>query len=131
MSQQEAFLGTGRRKRSLARVKLMRGSGAFSINGDSLDEYFGRETLAMVIKQPFEATHTTGQFDVVANVDGGGLSGQAGAVRLGIARALLEYNPELRPALKKGGYLTRDPRMKERKKYGQKGARARFQFSKR
>jgi small subunit ribosomal protein S9 len=109
----------------------LRGAGNFTINGASLENYFGRETLTMIIKQPFEVTHTSGQFDVFANVDGGGLSGQAGALRHGIARALLEFNPELRAALKKGGYLTRDPRMKERKKYGQKGARARFQFSKR
>lgn len=131
MNQQQAFVGTGRRKHSLARVRLLRGAGNFAVNGASLEDYFGRETLSMIIRQPFEATNTIGQFDVFANVSGGGLSGQAGALRHGIARALLEYNPELRQALKKGGYLTRDPRMKERKKYGQKGARARFQFSKR
>jgi small subunit ribosomal protein S9 len=131
MNQQQAFAGTGRRKHSLARVRLIRGTGNFAVNGASLEDYFGRETLSMIIRQPFEATNTIGQFDVFANVTGGGLSGQAGALRHGIARALLEYNPELRQALKKGGYLTRDPRMKERKKYGQRGARARFQFSKR
>jgi len=131
LNQQQVYEGTGRRKRSLARVRLIRGTGNYSINGLNLEQYFGRETLSMIIKQPFEATQTIEQFDVFAKVDGGGVSGQAGAVRHGIARALLEYNPDLKPALRKGGYLTRDPRMKERKKYGQKGARARFQFSKR
>ncbi|RJP70809.1 MAG: 30S ribosomal protein S9 [Candidatus Abyssobacteria bacterium SURF_17] len=125
------YRGVGRRKRSLARVSLVRGSGKFDVNGKNLEEYFGRETLSMLIRQPFEATQTLGQFDVRANVSGGGSSGQAGALRHGIARALLAYNPDLRSALRKGGFLTRDPRMKERKKYGQKGARARFQFSKR
>ena len=131
MNQTQVFIGTGRRKNSLARVRLLPGTGIITVNGNEMEKYFGRETSAMVVRQPFEATQTSGQFDVLAKVDGGGLSGQAGALRHGIARALLEYNPELRPALKKGGYLTRDPRMKERKKYGQKGARARFQFSKR
>jgi small subunit ribosomal protein S9 len=131
LNQQKVFEGTGRRKRSLARVRLVRGTGNFSVNGANLEEYFGRETLSMIIKQPFEATQTLGQFDVFAKVDGGGIAGQAGALRHGIARALLVYNPDLRASLRAGGYLTRDPRMKERKKYGQKGARARFQFSKR
>lgn len=131
LSQEEVFIGTGRRKRSLARVRLKRGSGKYLINGKDLDTYFARETLNMIIRQPFEATETLGQFDVYANVRGGGTSGQAGAVRHGIARALLSYDSELRGPLRRGGYLTRDPRMKERKKYGQKGARARFQFSKR
>jgi len=131
LAQQQVYSGTGRRKSSLARVRLQRGAGNFTVNGASLDDYFRRETLSMIIRQPLEVTQTVGQFDVFANVEGGGLSGQAGALRHGIARALLEYNPELRAALRKGGYLTRDPRMKERKKYGQKGARARFQFSKR
>ena len=131
MKQGESFIGTGRRKRSLARVRLKRGNGEFSINGRTLDEYFARETLNMLIKQPFEATQTLGQFDVYANVSGGGVSGQAGALRHGIARALLSYDSEMKSALRKGGFLTRDPRMKERKKYGQRGARARFQFSKR
>ena len=131
MSQEEVYIGTGRRKRSLARVRLKRGTGKYSINGKDLDTYFARETLNMIIKRPFEATDTLGQFDVYANVNGGGTSGQAGAVRHGIARALLAYDSELRGPLRKGGFLTRDPRMKERKKYGQKGARARFQFSKR
>jgi small subunit ribosomal protein S9 len=131
LNQSDIFLGTGRRKHALARVRLMRGTGKFSVNGASLEEYFARETLSMIIKQPLEATQTLGQFDVYANVSGGGLAGQAGAVRHGIARALLSYNPELRSVLRTGTFLTRDPRMKERKKYGQKGARARFQFSKR
>jgi len=109
----------------------MSGTGQFSVNGRNLEDYFRRETLVMLIKQPLEATDSLGKFDIVANVDGGGTSGQAGAVRHGIARALLAYNPEFKSALRKGGFLTRDPRMKERKKYGQKGARARFQFSKR
>jgi small subunit ribosomal protein S9 len=131
LSQEEVFIGTGRRKRSLARVRLKRGTGKYSINGKDLDAYFARETLNMLIRRPFEATDTVDQFDVYANVNGGGTAGQAGAVRHGIARALLAYDSELRGPLRKGGYLTRDPRMKERKKYGQKGARARFQFSKR
>ena len=131
MSQDAVYLGTGRRKHSLARVRLKAGSGQFAINGRGIDEYFSRDTSTMVVNQPFEATETLGKFDVFANVSGGGKSGQAGALRHGIARALLEYDPALRAALRKGGFLTRDPRMKERKKYGQKGARARFQFSKR
>ena len=131
MNQSDIYIGTGRRKRSLARVRLKRGTGQFSINGKSLEDYFGRETLTMIIKQPLEATDSLGKLDISANVRGGGSSGQAGAVRHGIARALLTYDPDLKTALRKGGFLTRDPRMKERKKYGQKGARARFQFSKR
>ena len=131
MKENQIFLGTGRRKRAVARVRLIRGTGKFSVNGSSLEEYFGRETLTMIIKQPFEATQTLGQFDVFASVDGGGVAGQAGALRHGIARALLSYNPDLRPILRTGTFVTRDPRMKERKKYGQRGARARFQFSKR
>jgi small subunit ribosomal protein S9 len=110
---------------------LTKGTGQFSVNGKNLDDYFGRETLSMIIKQPLEATDAIGAFDIYANVHGGGASGQAGALRHGIARALLAYNPELKSVLRKGGFLTRDPRMKERKKYGQRGARARFQFSKR
>ena len=131
MKDNQIFLGTGRRKRAIARVRLVRGTGKFSVNGASLEDYFARETLTMIIKQPFEATQTLDQFDVYASVDGGGVAGQAGALRHGIARALLSYNPELRPILRTGTFLTRDPRMKERKKYGQRGARARFQFSKR
>jgi small subunit ribosomal protein S9 len=125
------YLGTGSRKRCLARVRLIRGDGKFLVNGRALEEYFPRETLIMLMKQPFEVTNTVDEFDVHVNVRGGGISGQAGAVRHGIARALLAYNPDLRSPLRKAGFLTRDPRMKERKKYGQKGARARFQFSKR
>lgn len=131
MSQSEAYLGTGRRKHSLARVRLQPGSGQLTINGRGVDEYFNRETLTMIVKQPLVATDTVATFDIFANVSGGGVAGQAGALRHGIARALLAYDVELKSVLRKGGYLTRDPRMKERKKYGQKGARARFQFSKR
>ena len=131
MKQEEIYIGTGRRKRSRARVRLKKGDGQFAVNGRTLEEHFARETSTMIIKQPFEATETLGKFDVFANVSGGGTTGQAGALRHGIARALLAYDPDLKPALRKGGFLTRDPRMKERKKYGQKGARARFQFSKR
>ena len=131
MKQEEIYIATGRRKRSRARVRLKKGDGKFAVNGRTLEEYFARETSTMIIKQPFEATETLGKFDVFANVSGGGTTGQAGALRHGIARALLAYDPDLTPALRKGGFLTRDPRMKERKKYGQKGARARFQFSKR
>ena len=131
MNQKQTYLGTGRRKRALARVRVMRGNGNFSVNGTTVEEYFGRETLTMMVRQPLEATQTLGEFDISANVSGGGVAGQAGALRHGIARALLAYDPNLRATLRKGGFLTRDPRMKERKKYGQKGARARFQFSKR
>jgi small subunit ribosomal protein S9 len=123
--------GTGRRKSATARVYLRPGSGNFKVNGASLDTYFKNETLRMIIRQPLQLTDTLNKFDVLVNVDGGGVSGQAGAVRHGIARALLEFNAELRKKLKKAGLLTRDPRTKERKKYGQKGARKRFQFSKR
>ena len=131
MNQKAVYSGIGRRKRSRANVRLKTGSGEFSINGRKLDEFFCRETLTMVVKQPFEATETLDKFDVFAKVSGGGVSGQAGALRHGISRALLAFDPNLRGALRKGGFLTRDPRMKERKKYGQNGARARFQFSKR
>ena len=125
------YYGTGRRKSSKARVWLRPGSGAITVNARGLDEYFPNEVLKMIIKQPLSLTETTENFDILVNVDGGGPSGQAGAIRHGISRALQEYNVELRAKLKKAGFLTRDPRMKERKKYGQKGARARFQFSKR
>jgi small subunit ribosomal protein S9 len=125
------YYGTGRRKTSTARVHLRNGSGAIVVNHRSLDEYFGNEVLKMIIKQPLSLTETVDKFDIVVTVDGGGPSGQAGAIRHGISRALQVYNMELRKRLKKAGLLTRDPRMKERKKYGQKGARARFQFSKR
>jgi small subunit ribosomal protein S9 len=125
------YYGTGRRKTSTARVHLRQGSGAITVNHRSLDEYFGNDVLKMIIKQPLSLTETAENFDIVVTVDGGGPSGQAGAIRHGISRALQVYNTELRKRLKKAGLLTRDPRMKERKKYGQKGARARFQFSKR
>lgn len=121
----------GRRKTSVARVRLMLGSGKIIINDEPMDNYFGSETLKMIVKQPLEATKSLTKFDIYANVYGGGISGQAGAIRHGITRALLEEDPETRLTLKKAGYVTRDPRMKERKKYGQKGARKRFQFSKR
>jgi small subunit ribosomal protein S9 len=125
------YYGTGRRKTSTARVHLRQGSGAITVNHRSLDEYFGNDVLKMIIKQPLSLTETTDKFDIVVTVDGGGPSGQAGAIRHGISRALQIFNMDLRKRLKKAGLLTRDPRMKERKKYGQKGARARFQFSKR
>ena len=125
------FYGTGRRKKSIARVRLYPGTGAITVNGKSVDEYFGLETLKLIIAQPFGVSETNGKFDVVANVAGGGLSGQAGAIRHGIARALVAADAEYRPALKKAGFLTRDPRMKERKKYGLKAARRAPQFSKR
>ena len=125
------YYGTGRRKTSTARVHLRQGSGAITVNQRTLDEYFGNEVLKMIIKSPLSLTETADKFDIVVTVDGGGPAGQAGAIRHGISRALQVYNNELRKRLKKAGLLTRDPRMKERKKYGQKGARARFQFSKR
>jgi len=127
----EAFRGTGRRKLSVARVRLVPGQGQFQVNKKPLIDYFKRETLKMIIEQPLVLTDNLGKYDVHANVNGGGLAGQAGAVLLGISRALLKADAEYRSKLKKAGFLTRDPRMKERKKYGQKGARKRFQFSKR
>ncbi len=127
----ENFYATGRRKTAAARVFLRPGAGAIEVNGRSLDEYFRRETLKMVIKQPLQLTETAEKFDIYVTVEGGGASGQAGAIRHGITRALVEYNGELRDRLKSAGLLTRDPRKKERKKYGQRGARARYQFSKR
>ena len=124
--------GTGRRKQSVARVHLIpNGTGAIPINGRDIDDYFGLETLKMVVRQPLNTTGTLGKVDIVATVEGGGVSGQAGALRHGISRALLLVNPEYRAALKKAGFLTRDPRMKERKKYGLKAARRAPQFSKR
>lgn len=124
--------GTGRRKSSVARVHLFEnGTGSITINGRSIDEYFGLETLKMVVRQPLNATNTLGKVDIVATVTGGGVTGQAGAIRHGVARALLQVNPEFRAALKAAGFLTRDPRMKERKKYGLKAARRAPQFSKR
>jgi len=125
------YYGTGRRKTSTARVYLRPGSGAIIVNRRSFEEYFPNEALRMIIRQPLNLTETTGKFDILVNVLGGGTAGQAGAVRHGITRALMEFNADLRPALKRAGLVTRDPRQKERKKYGQKGARKRFQFSKR
>jgi small subunit ribosomal protein S9 len=125
------YYGTGRRKTSIARVRLVPGEGKVVVNQRPLDEFFGKKTLEMIARQPLVLTKTEGRFDVIAKVEGGGITGQAGAIRLGIARALLKVDPEMRPALKRAGYLTRDPRMKERKKYGLKGARRAPQFSKR
>ena len=125
------FQGTGRRKESIARVRLIEGNGKIVINGKDLDEYFGLETLKTIVKQPLTVTNSTAKYDVISTVKGGGYTGQAGAVRHGIARALNEANQEFRPILKSNGFLTRDPRMKERKKYGLKKARKAPQFSKR
>ena len=125
------FYGTGRRKKSVARVRLVPGSGNITINGRNIDEYFGLETLKLIVNQPFGVTNTEGKFDIIANVVGGGISGQAGAIRHGVSRALLQADETYRPLLKKAGLLTRDPRMKERKKYGLKAARRAPQFSKR
>src|SRR5688572_19498944 len=125
------YYGTGRRKTSTARVYLRPGSGEITVNRRTFGEYFPNEALKMIIRQPLSLTDTLGKFDILVNVDGGGQAGQAGAVRHGITRALMEFNADLRPTLKKAGLVTRDPRQKERKKYGQKGARKRFQFSKR
>ena len=125
------YYGTGRRKTSTARVYLRPGAGDVVVNRKPFDRYFPNETLRMIIRQPLQLTETTAKFDLLINVKGGGPAGQAGAIRHGITRALLEFNADLRPALKQAGLVTRDPRIKERKKYGQKGARKRFQFSKR
>ena len=126
------FYGTGRRKSSVARVRVYpNGTGAITINGRDIDEYFGLDTLKLIVRQPMELTETVGAFDIICTVTGGGVTGQAGAIRHGLSRALLQYNEELRPTLKKAGFLTRDPRMKERKKYGLKKARRAPQFSKR
>lgn len=125
------YYGTGRRKNAIARVWLVPGTGKFSINGRGLEEYFDKKTLVMIVKQPMELTSTLSNFDVIANVYGGGISGQAGAVRHGISRALVVADSEYRPALKAAGFMTRDPRMKERRKYGLKKARKASQFSKR
>ena len=130
-STQTQYYGTGRRKTATARVYLRPGNGAFVVNKRDLDLYFRRETDKMILKQPLVLTETTDAFDIFVNVNGGGTTGQAGAIKHGISRALLRYNPEFRASLKAAGMLTRDARIKERKKYGQKGARARFQFSKR
>jgi len=125
------YYGTGRRKTSTARVYLRPGSGEIKVNRKAFDQYFPNQALRMVIRQPLTLTDTANKFDIIVNVAGGGPAGQAGAVRHGITRALMEFNADLRPALKDAGLVTRDPRAKERKKYGQKGARKRFQFSKR
>ena len=130
-SEKIVFYGTGRRKSSIARVRLVEGTGVITINGKNIDEYFGLETLKVIVRQPLNTTNTLAKYDVVAKVTGGGFTGQAGAIRHGISRALLEANSEFRPALKANGFLTRDPRMKERKKYGLKKARKAPQFSKR
>ena len=127
----ERYYGTGRRKKSVARVYVMPGKGKITINKRDIDEYFGLETLKVIVRQPLVATETEGKYDIYVNVKGGGYTGQAGAIRHGLSRALLKVDPEFRPALKKEGYLTRDPRMKERKKYGLKAARRAPQFSKR
>ena len=131
MAKNTFFYGTVRRKSSVARVRLVPGNGTVTINKRDLDDYFGLETLKVIVRQPLTLTDTAAKFDVIANVNGGGFTGQAGAIRLGIARALLEADAELRATLKKAGFLTRDPRMKERKKYGLKAARRAPQFSKR
>ncbi len=131
MVHKTVYLGTGRRKSSVARVRVLPGTGQRLVNGTPLDAYFKREVLSIVANQPFVVTETAARFDLVSTVAGGGLTGQAGAVALGIARALKSFDPGLKPLLDKSGLLTRDPRMKERKKYGQPGARKRFQFSKR
>ena len=130
-SEKIVFQGTGRRKKSIARVVLTEGKGEITVNGKKLEEYFGTEILKVIVNQPFAVTNTVGKYDVIVKVVGGGYTGQAGAIRHGISRALLEANTEFRPALKANGFLTRDPRMKERKKYGLKKARKAPQFSKR
>lgn len=129
--EKNALYATGRRKKAVARVWMMPGTGKVTINKRDIDNYFGRATSKMILRQPMELTGQTANFDVYANVSGGGLSGQADAIKLGLTRALMKHNPSFRPSLKAAGYVTRDPRVKERKKYGQRGARARFQFSKR
>jgi small subunit ribosomal protein S9 len=125
------YYGTGRRKHATARVFLRPGAGAIQVNDRPIDEYFKRESLKLIIRQPLLLTETADKFNVLVRIEGGGMAGQAGAIRHGLSRALVEYNRELRPRLKDAGFLTRDSRAKERKKYGQRGARARFQFSKR
>ena len=130
-SKKAYFYGTGRRKHSVSRVRVYPGTGVITINGRDIEEYFGLDTLKTIVRQPFAVTSTEGKFDVICTVKGGGVSGQAGAIRHGIARAMLQNGEEMRPLLKKEGLLTRDPRMKERKKYGLRGARRSPQFSKR
>jgi len=128
---EDKYYATGKRKTTVARVWLKPGGGTIEVNKRAFNDYFPRETLRMTVLQPFELTNTMGQFDVYVNVNGGGISGQAGAIKHGISKALLIYNEKYREVLKKAGFITRDPRVKERKKYGQRGARARFQYSKR
>ena len=130
-SKQPCYYGTGRRKSSVARVRVYPGSGNITINGNDINKYFGLETLKLLVRQPLALTENEGKFDIVCTVAGGGVTGQAGAIRHGLSRALLQLNADLRPVLKKAGFLTRDPRMKERKKYGLKAARRAPQFSKR
>ena len=130
-SKKAYFYGTGRRKHSVSRVRVYPGTGVITINGRDIEEYFGLDTLKTIVRPPFAVTATEGKFDVICTVKGGGVSGQAGAIRHGIARAMLQNGEEMRPLLKKAGLLTRDPRMKERKKYGLRGARRSPQFSKR
>jgi small subunit ribosomal protein S9 len=130
-SKKPYFYGTGRRKQSVARVRLYEGTGTITINGRDIDDYFGLDTLKLIVRQPMETVKVIGKFDIEATVTGGGVSGQAGAIRHGLSRALLKVDESLRPVLKKAGFLTRDPRMKERKKYGLKAARRAPQFSKR
>jgi len=127
----KSFYGTGKRKSSIARVWLKPGAGAITVNNKTLEDYFGRETSKMIIRQPLELTENVGKFDIYVTVKGGGDAGQAGAIKHGITKALLEFDAELRGTLKKAGFITRDSRIKERKKYGRKAARASFQFSKR
>lgn len=131
MAKTEQFLGTGRRKKSVARVRLLPGKGDITVNKRDIEDFFGYETLKMLVRSPLVLTETLGNYDVFVNVTGGGYTGQAGAIRQGISRALIKAQPDLRPILKTAGFLTRDPRMKERKKYGLKGARRAPQFSKR
>ena len=130
-SKQPYFYGTGRRKHSVARVRVYEGTGNITINGRNIDEYFGLETLKLIVRQPLSLTDNVEKFDIICTVTGGGVTGQAGAIRHGLSRALLQFDENLRPELKKAGFLTRDPRMKERKKYGLKAARRAPQFSKR
>ena len=131
MYESSYYYGTGRRKSSVARVRVYPGTGKITIHDRDIDDYFGLETLKLIVRQPLNLTGTEEKFDIVCRVSGGGVTGQAGAIRHGLSRALLQFNEELRPTLKKAGFLTRDPRMKERKKYGLKGARRAPQFSKR
>lgn len=127
----DIYWATGRRKTAVARVRIFSGKGKININGEPSEKYFPREILQWIVKQPFDVTESTGKYDIIANVKGGGKSGQAGAVRHGVARVLVKVNSSLRQPLREAGFITRDPRMKERKKYGQKGARKKFQYSKR